>query len=112
MSECVFCRIAKKELPNQIIYEDKFFLGFKNIRPEAPVHFLFIPKKHIEWKKKFTDSDLSVISALIVAAKKVAIKKKFFRASKLIFNIGKTGEISHIHLHLLGGWKNKIPQNN
>lgn len=109
---CVFCRIAKKELSSDIIYEDKKILGFKNIRSEAPVHFLFIPKKHIEWKKKFTERDLSDITALIVVAKKVAIKKKIFRASKLIFNIGKIGEIAHIHLHLLGGWKNKIPKNN
>jgi histidine triad (HIT) family protein len=109
---CIFCKIAKKELPSQIIYEDKKILGFRNIRPEAPVHFIFIPKKHIEWKKKFTKSNLSAITALIVAAKKVAIKRKIFVASKIIFNIGKTGEISHIHLHLLGGWKNKIPKDN
>ena len=110
--DCIFCKIAKKELPSQIIYEDKKILGFKNIRPEAPVHFVFIPKKHTEWKNKFTKSDLSSIAALIVAAKKVAIKRKIFGASKLIFNIGKTGEISHIHLHLLGGWKNKTPKVN
>jgi histidine triad (HIT) family protein len=112
MSECVFCRIAKKELSSDVIYEDKKILGFKNIRPEASVHFLFIPKKHIEWEKKFTKSDLSATTALIAVAKKVMIKKKIFGAAKLIFNIGKTGEISHIHLHLLGGWKNKIPKNN
>lgn len=109
---CIFCKIAKEELPASIVYEDKKILGFKNIRPEAPLHFIFIPKKHIEWKDKFTKSDLSILADLIVAAKKVAIKKKIFVASKLIFNIGKTGEITHIHLHLLGGWKKKVPKNN
>lgn len=109
---CVFCKISGKELSSQIVYEDKKILGFKNIKPEAPIHFLFIPKKHVEWKSKFAKNDLSLITSLIVAAKKVAIKKKIFGASKLIFNIGKTGEIVHLHLHLLGGWKNKIPKNN
>ncbi len=106
---CVFCKIAKKKSASKIIYEDKKILGFKSIKPEAPIHFLFIPKKHIEWKDNFTKTDLSIIIALIVAAKKVAIKKKILGASKLIFNIGETGEISHLHLHLLGGWKKKVP---
>jgi len=107
--DCTFCKIAKKELPADIVYEDKKILGFKSIRPEAPVHLLFISKRHIEWKDEFTKSYLSILVDLIVAAKKVAIKKKIFGACKIIFNIGKTGEISHIHLHLLGGWKKKVP---
>ena len=76
------------------------------------MHFLFIPKRHIEWKDKFNKRDLSILARLIIIAKKVAINKKILGASKLIFNIGKTGEISHIHLHLLGGWKKKVPKNN
>ena len=110
--KCIFCKIANKELSSTVVYENKKILGFKNIRPEAPIHLIFVPKRHIEWKKRFTKNDLSFITALITAAKKVAIKKKIFGASKLIFNIGKTGEISHIHLHLLGGWKGKIPTHN
>lgn len=110
--KCIFCKIANKKLSSSIVYEDKKILGFKNIKPEAPVHLLFIPKKHIEWKKRFNKSDLSLITALITAVKKVAIKKKIFGASKIVFNIGKTGEIPHIHLHLLGGWKGKIPTHN
>lgn len=110
--DCIFCKITKKEVAADIVYEDKKILGFKNIHSEAPAHFLFIPKKHIEWKERFTKNDLSILADIIVAAKKVAIKKKFFGASKMIFNIGKTGEISHVHLHLLGGWKNKVPKRN
>jgi histidine triad (HIT) family protein len=110
--DCIFCKIAKKEIPAEIVYEDKDFFGFKNIKSEAPIHLLFIPKRHIEWKKKFKTKDLSLFGKLISAAKKVALKKGIFSACKMIFNIGKTGHISHIHLHLLGGWKKKIPLKN
>ena len=109
---CIFCKIIRKESSADIIYEDKTVLGFKSIKPEAPVHILFTPKRHIEWKKKFSRDDLSLLTALLTTAKKIAIQEKIFGASKLIFNIGKTGEISHLHLHLLGGWKGKIPTHN
>ena len=110
--DCLFCKIINKEMPSDIIYEDEEILGFKNIHPEAPVHLLFVPKKHIEWKDNFDKKDLLLLGTLISIAKKIAIEKKIFQACKLIFNIGKTGHISHIHLHLLGGWKGKVPKNN
>ncbi len=109
---CIFCKIARRNSPSSIIYEDKLILGFKNIKSEAPIHFLFIPKRHMEWKDNFTKRDLLILTKLIIIAKKVAIKKKILGATKFIFNIGKTGEISHVHLHLLGGWKNKVPKKN
>jgi len=106
--DCIFCKIINKEEPAEIIYEDKNVLGFKNIRREANVHLIFVPKKHIEWKEK----DLAVLYQIISVAKKVAINMKIFDACKLIFNIGETGHIPHIHLHLLGGWKGEIPKRN
>ena len=113
MTNCIFCKIVNKEIPADIIYEDDEVLGFKNIEPEAPVHFLFIPKKHLEWKGDFEAQELALLSKLISSAKKIAEKERISNACKLIFNMGKTGHISHIHLHLLGGWdKTKIPMNN
>lgn len=112
MKNCIFCQIINKELPSKIVYEDKKILGFKNIHPETPIHLLFVPKKHIEWKDKFNKKNLLFLSELISAAKKTAIKQKTSEAYKLIFNVGKTGHIPHIHLHLLGGWKRKIPMYN
>ena len=112
MTDCIFCKIANKTAPAEIIYEDKETLGFRSVHPEAPIHLLFVPKRHIEWKDKFDEKDLSLLSKLISAAKKIAIKQKIDCACKLIFNVGKTGHISHIHLHLLGGWKKKIPMHN
>jgi len=110
--DCVFCKIVNKEIPAQIVYEDENILGFENIKPESPVHLLFIPKKHIEWSDNFDKSELTLLSEIIAAAKKVATEKNIFSACKLIFNIGKTGHVSHIHLHLLGGWEKEVPMNN
>lgn len=110
--DCLFCKIIKKEIPTEIVYEDDEILGFKNIEPEAPVHLLFIFKKHLEWKDELEKQDFPLFDKLILVAKKIAIEKNIFQACKFIFNVGKTGHISHIHLHLLGGWKEKIPMYN
>ena len=110
--ECLFCKIAKKEIQSDILHEDKEILVFRNIKPEAPVHLLFIPKRHIEWQDEFDEKDLQLLAKLISLAKRIAIQEKVNEAYKLIFNVGKTGHISHIHLHLLGGWKEKIPMHN
>lgn len=110
--DCLFCKIIKKKLPSDIVYEDEKIFGFKNIQSEAPVHLLFTPKRHIEWKDKFTERDLQLLAGLLSVAKRIAIEQKINEAYKLIFNVGKTGHISHIHLHLLGGWKKEIPIHN
>ena len=110
--ECIFCKIVKGDVPAKIIYQDEEILGFENVESEAPIHLLFIPKKHIEWKDNLGKEELFLIGRIISTAKKIAIEKNIFGACKLIFNIGKTGHISHIHLHLLGGWKNKVPMHN
>jgi len=112
MKNCLFCQIINKKVPSEIIYEDEEILSFKNISPEAPVHLLFVPKKHIEWKDELNEKDLLLLSKIIATAKKVAVEQKIFQACKFIFNIGKTGHISHIHLHLLGGWRKEIPMYN
>ncbi|MFH1643447.1 MAG: HIT domain-containing protein [Patescibacteria group bacterium] len=102
--DCVFCKIAEKELSSEIVYEDENILGFVNINPEAPLDFLFIPKKHLIWEQDFSKEDLLLLSYLLETAKLVAKEKGIFSSCKMLFNIGKTGEIPHIHLHLWGGW--------
>jgi len=110
--ECIFCKIIKKEIASDIIYEDNDILGFLDTKPEAPLHFLFVPKKHIKWENEFSEEDLKILSKLISTAKKVAIEKNIQNAYKLIFNVGKTGHVPHIHLHLLGGWEGEAPMHN
>ncbi len=109
--ECFFCKIIKKQASSKIIYEDEEIICFKDINPEAPIHLLLIPKKHIEWKN-ITEKDCLLMGRIITLAKNIAGEQKINQAYKLIFNIGKTGHIPHIHLHLLGGWKGEIPTYN
>jgi len=110
--DCIFCKIVKKELPADIVYESNDVIGFKNINPESPIHLLFVPKKHLEWKDNFHNDDLLLLADLVASAKIVAQEKNIFNACKLIFNIGETGHIAHIHLHLLGGWTKNVPKYN
>ena len=79
---------------------------------KAPVHLLFIVRKHLEWKDEFSGDDLSLIGKLISVAKKTAKDQKIDRAYKLIFNVGETAHFPHIHLHLLGGWQKDTPLHN
>ena len=106
MKNCLFCKIAGKEIPADIIYEDNDTVAFKDINPKAPVHVLIIPKKHIEKIADMEAEDQQLIGKLIFTAKNLAeelgISKDGYR---LVFNNGKNAgqEVYHIHLHLLGG---------
>ncbi len=104
--DCLFCKIAKYEIPADIVYEDKEIIAFKDINPQAPVHILIVPKKHIESATTLKDDDVVLAGRLLIKAADIAkskgIEKEGFR---LILNTGKHSgqEIDHIHLHLLGG---------
>jgi histidine triad (HIT) family protein len=80
---------------------------FKDINPKAPIHYLLIPKTHIESINSLEDQDLA--GQLLLTAKKIAAKLEIKDSGyKLIFNVGRGGgqEVDHLHLHILGGWKN------
>jgi len=102
MDECIFCRIAQKTVPSDIVYEDEDFLVFPDIRPKAPIHLLIIPKKHIASLKDVKQEDDELVKELLLIAKKVA-EEKNIKGYKLQMNVGRDGgqEIDHIHLHLL-----------
>jgi histidine triad (HIT) family protein len=107
MSDCIFCKIAKKEQKASIIFENDNFVAFKDINPKAPIHYLLIPKTHIESINSLEDQDLA--GQLLLTAKKIAAKLEIKDSGyKLIFNVGRGGgqEVNHLHLHILGGWKN------
>lgn len=105
MADCVFCKIVKKELESDILYEDSAILAFKDIRPSAPVHYLVVPKEHIQSISHLEGNHKEVISSLIFTAKKLA-EDANLKGYKLVFNVGREGGqiIDHLHLHLLGGW--------
>lgn len=106
--DCLFCKIAKKEIPSEMIYEDEQVFAFKDIHPLAPVHVLIIPKKHIESINDLEGSDEGLAGHLILTAQKIARDLKISEEGyKLLFRTGKHGgqEVEHIHLHLIGGAK-------
>ncbi|HEY4509681.1 MAG TPA: histidine triad nucleotide-binding protein [Candidatus Paceibacterota bacterium] len=100
--DCVFCKIAKKEAPADIAYEDEEFLVFHDIRPKAALHLLLIPKKHIPTLQEAEERDIELLGKLLLTAQKVG-RLKQLKGYKLQMNVGKEGgqEVDHVHLHLL-----------
>ena len=108
MSETVFDKIIRKEIPADIVFETEDILAFRDIHPLAPVHVLIIPKKRIMSINEASDADVLLLGKMILAARDIArvlnISEKVYN---LLFRVGRDGgqEIPHIHLHLLGGAK-------
>jgi len=102
---CLFCRILKKEIPSKAVYEDDSVYAFEDINPQAPVHVLIIPKKHIATLNDVKQND-PVLAAILEAAKKIAkdrgVADSGYRA---VFNVNRDAgmAVAHLHLHLLGG---------
>lgn len=106
--DCIFCKIVKKEIPTDLLYEDNEVVAFNDIRPSAPVHILVVPKEHIQSICHLEGNHKGIISTMIFTAKKLA--SEFGLAGyKLVFNVGRDGGqmVDHLHLHLLGGWSSK-----
>lgn len=103
---CLFCRIIDKKIPSKKVYEDEHIFAFEDINPQAPVHILIIPKKHISTNLDITHEDNELIGHLFQAANKIAenrgVAEKGFR---LVMNCNpESGQsIYHIHIHLLAG---------
>ncbi len=109
MENCIFCKIAQKEVPSEIIYEDEKVIVFKDLNPKAPVHLLVVPREHIASVRELEEKDKEIIGELFLVAKKVAEKEGIGESGyKLAVNVGEGGgqEVFHLHIHLLGGWKN------
>ena len=105
-ADCLFCRIAAREIPSVVVYETEKFLGFNDIHPQAPVHVLFMPKRHIAGVHEITAQNAGEAGSLILAAHEVAREKGLTENGyRLVINCGKDcGQtVDHLHLHLLGG---------
>lgn len=111
MEKCIFCEIVKKQSPADIVYEDEKFIVFKDIKPQAPVDFLMVPKltpeEHLISVNDLKEKHKEMIGDLILLAKKIAEDQGISDGYRLIFNVGRKGgqEIDHFHFHLMGGWK-------
>ena len=107
-NDCLFCKIVNKEIPADFLYQNDTLTVFRDINPQAPVHLLIVPKKHIRSINDLTDEDGEVISEMIMTAKEMAKKENLAESGyKLFFNVERGGGqiVFHLHLHLVGGWK-------
>ena len=111
MNDCIFCKIGKKEIASQMVYENESLFAIRDINPQAPVHLLIIPKQHISQINHLDDSNSKLAGELILLAKQLAIQEKVEDGFRLVFNNGtEAGQtVFHIHLHLLGGRKMTWP---
>jgi histidine triad (HIT) family protein len=106
MEDCLFCRIARKEIPSEIVYEDEGTLAIKDIHPQAPVHILIIPKEHMSSIMDVSPDSSTLVCNVLSVAKEVAIQQKVDKTGfRVITNHGPDSgqEIDHLHFHLLGG---------
>jgi histidine triad (HIT) family protein len=112
MSETIFSKIIRKEIPADIVFEDDDILAFRDINPQAPHHILLIPKKEIATINDVESDDAELIGKIIIRAKLIAKELGFAEDGyRLVFNCNKHGgqDVYHIHLHLLGGRQMKWP---
>jgi histidine triad (HIT) family protein len=103
-ANCLFCKIIQGEIPSDKLFEDDEVVAFRDITPEAPVHFLVIPKKHISGPSAVTADDEQLIGRLMRVGDEVA-RQEGIEEYRLVFNNGaKAGQtVFHIHMHVLGG---------
>ncbi len=110
--ECIFCNIIDGKVPSKEIYRDDVYYAFEDINPQAPVHFLIVPIKHIPTVNDITEEDKDLIGGMLLLAKKLAKGKGVSESGyRLVLNCQKdAGQvIYHIHLHIIGGRVMKWP---
>lgn len=103
---CIFCRIIAKKTPSKIVYEDDLVTAFEDVNPQAPVHTLVVPKKHIPDIHSMTEADRDLVGHLFLTAKKIAEDKGLdSKGYRMVINNGAgAGQtVFHIHLHVLSG---------
>jgi len=106
MENCIFCKIIAGEIPSKKIHEDDEMLAFSDINPQAPVHFLLIPKKHIKSVMDVEPDDTALLGRLLAKAQELAKEQGCEKnGARFVINAKKHGgqTVDHLHLHVLGG---------
>ena len=104
MSDCIFCKIAAGQIPARKVYEDDAVLAFHDINPAADVHFLLIPKQHVDSLAHCTAEDEAMLGRLLLLAPKLAAEQGLAAGFKTGINTGRGGgqEVFHLHVHVYG----------
>jgi len=105
MSDTVFSKIIRREIPAQIVYEDERAIAFKDIAPQAPVHILVVPKAPIPGIAQAKPEHEALLGHLLLTAQRVAVEAGLSRGYRLVINQGEDGgqTVFHLHIHVLGG---------
>ena len=104
MADCIFCMIANHEIPSNVVYEDDKLICFHDLEPQAPVHVLVIPKKHIESLDDVKEEDKELMGHIMVTIKKIAAKLELENGYRVVSNNGEDAfqTVKHLHFHILG----------
>lgn len=105
MDDCIFCKIAKGDIPSNKVYEDETVLAFYDVDPQAPVHVLIIPKEHIASAAEITPENSAVLASIFEVVALVSKQLGLGNGFRLVNNCGRDGmqSVQHLHFHLLGG---------
>lgn len=112
MKDCIFCKIIKREIPSNIVFEDENIVAFNDINPQAPIHVLIIPKEHFASLNNIPEEKKESLSNLLLKARQIAKEKGIAKTGyRLVLNTEKDSgqDVFHIHLHLLGGRRMSWP---
>lgn len=109
--DCIFCKIARNEIPSEKLYEDDEIVAFNDLEPQAPVHVLIIPKAHISSANEITEENSDIIGKIFMVAAKIAKEQGLNKGYRIVNNCGEDGgqTVQHLHFHLLGGRKMHWP---
>lgn len=102
--DCIFCKIANKEIPSNTIYEDDKVIAFYDLAPQAPVHFLVIPKTHIKSADEINETNSEIIAHIFTVISKIAKDIGLSNGYRIVNNCGEDGgqTVGHLHFHVLG----------
>jgi histidine triad (HIT) family protein len=106
VTDCLFCRIARKEIPATLVFEDDDVVAFDDIHPQAPTHVLVVPKRHVPSLDALEPADDALAGKLMRVAARIARERGVAEAGwRSVVNVGKDGGqlVFHVHLHMLGG---------
>jgi histidine triad (HIT) family protein len=104
-SDCLFCKIAAGAIPSKKVFEDERAFAIVDIRPQAPVHVLVIPKKHVASLAETGANDKELLAHLLEVARELAVERNLGQGYRVVINTGPNGgqTVDHLHLHLIGG---------
>jgi histidine triad (HIT) family protein len=110
-ADCLFCKVAAKQIPAKMVYEDPEIFAFEDIGPQAPTHLLICPRKHLASLEDAVEGDEMMLGRLQMVAAKLARERRLAGGYRTVINTGSDAgqSVAHLHLHLLGGRSMRWP---